>query len=170
MIAKLHSFGHFHNVSMTFFLIYINFKLKHTTHQSLFSRLSGGDREIVAFGVEGIDLDTPVGFRLPQPHSKHLLHIDALPRLHACVHVDLQRTYSHVPSPIFDRHESRYLQEHRCRLISWAQVHPELRPYNAARLDLWAEGEKTALRFLVYLNVGVGYKRTRERTGATLFS
>lgn len=123
-------------------------------HQSLLSGRRGGNSKVSPPGVESVDLDAPVGLGLPQPHAQHLLDVDALPGADTRIHVDLERAYVYVPAAIRNGHEARDLQENGGGLGGRPQVHPQLRPHDAAGLELGREREEAAPGLPVHLHGG----------------
>lgn len=121
-------------------------------HQSFLAGCRGGDGQVPPPGVEGVDLDAPVGLGLPQPHAQHLLDVDALPGADAGVHLDLERADVDVSAAVRHRHEARDLQEDGGGLAGRAQVHPQLRPHDAAGLELGRQGEEAAPGLPVHLH------------------
>lgn len=140
---------------------------KVSAHQSVLSRLRGGHGQVIPPRIEGVNLDAPVGLRLPQPHAQHLFDVYTLPRADPGVHVDLQGADVYVPVPVRDRHQAGDLQEHRGRLVRRAQMHPELRSYYSIGLNLLSEGEKAAPRLPIHLDDGLSCRK-RERGGKLL--
>lgn len=134
----------------------------HETHQPLFSRLRRAHSQIVSPGVEGVDLDAPVGLRLPQPHGHDLLHVYALPGADPGVHVDLQGADPYLPPPLRGRHQPGDLQENGGRFARGAHVNPQLRTDDPAGLKLMAEGEEAARWFPARLNDRVGCRNTES--------
>lgn len=47
--------------------------------QPLSSWPQGGDSQVCATGIKGVDLDAPVALWLAKPAVQHLLEVDALP-------------------------------------------------------------------------------------------
>lgn len=133
---------------------------KGSAHQSFLSWFHGGHGQVISPRIEGVNLDAPVGLRLPQPHSQHLFDVYTLPRADPGIHVDLQGTDPYVPVPVCDRHQAGDLQEHGGRLVRRAQMHPELRPHYATGLKLLSKREKAALWFPIHLDDGLSWGET----------
>lgn len=134
-------------------------KNKSSAHQPFLSGLRGGHGQVLSPGIEGVNLDAPVGLRLPQPHTQHLFDVYTLPRADPGFHVDLQGADAYVPVPVCDRHQAGDLQEHGGRLVRRAQMHPELRPDDAIGLKLWSKREKAALWLPIHLDDGLGWRQ-----------
>lgn len=119
--------------------------MKDSSHQSFLSGLCGGYGQVISPRIEGVNLDSPVGLRLLQPHGQHLFDVYALPRAEPGIHLDLQGADAYVPSPVRDWHQAGELHEHGGRLLRRAQIHPQLSPQYASGLKLLVEREKAAL-------------------------
>ena len=138
-------------------------RTKRGAHQSFLPGLRGGHGQVFPSRIKGVNLDAPVGLRLPQPHIQHLLDVYTLPGARSGLHVQLQGADAYVPAVVRDRHQAGDLQEDGGRLARRAQMHPELRPDQPASLELLSEGEKAALRLRVHLDDGRGCEEKRRR-------
>lgn len=137
----------------------IQCKIKRWAHQSFLARLCGGHSQILSPGIECVNLDAPVGLRLPQPHTQHLLDVYTLPGADPGFHVDLKGADSYVPVPVCDRHQAGDLQEHGGRFVRRAQMHPQLRPDDAIGLKLWSQREKATLGLPIHSDDGLGWRQ-----------